>query len=119
MAAIRHLRNAPITEALIDFRAKLPAGFRPEGFRPAAEKLRQQLPIVEEMRSMEAVLEVKQGAISTSETSRSELRGYIFRSADGVNIAQFRTDGFTFNRLKPYTSWEEVFPRAFDLWGVY
>jgi uncharacterized protein (TIGR04255 family) len=28
-------------------------------------------------------------------------------------------DGFTFNRLKPYTSWEHILPEALRLWEVY
>jgi uncharacterized protein (TIGR04255 family) len=28
-------------------------------------------------------------------------------------------DGFTFNRLKPYTSWEGILPQALELWRIY
>jgi uncharacterized protein (TIGR04255 family) len=43
----------------------------------------------------------------------------MYSSADAVNLVQYRLDGFTFNRLKPYTSWEQVFPQAFALWQEY
>ena len=32
MAEVRHLNNAPITEAIIDFRVKLPSEFKVEAF---------------------------------------------------------------------------------------
>jgi uncharacterized protein (TIGR04255 family) len=47
------------------------------------------------------------------------MQGYFFRTADEKTIAQFRVDGFTFNRLRPYTSWEELFPQALELWHLY
>jgi uncharacterized protein (TIGR04255 family) len=28
-------------------------------------------------------------------------------------------DGFTFNRLKPYTGWAQVLPQALELWRIY
>ena len=34
-------------------------------------------------------------------------------------MAQFRVDGFTFSKMVPYTSWEEVFAEALRLWRVY
>ena len=40
-------------------------------------------------------------------------------SADRKNLAQFRVDGFTFNRLQPYTSWDSVYPEAMRLWRSY
>ena len=45
--------------------------------------------------------------------------GVFFKTMDELNIAQFRSDGFTFNRLPPYTSWQEVFPEAMRLWQEY
>ena len=41
------------------------------------------------------------------------------KTSDEKTIVQFRADGFTFNRLRPYTSWEGIFPQAFELWGLY
>jgi len=35
------------------------------------------------------------------------------------DIAQLRMDGFTFNRLEPYTTWEEVFGEALRIWAIY
>src|SRR5258708_20692263 len=37
----------------------------------------------------------------------------------GSLVAQFRIDGFTFSKLEPYTTWEEVFAEASRLWQLY
>lgn len=38
--------------------------------------------------------------------------GYFFRREDQKEIVQFRTDGYTFNRLEPYTSWDDFSRKA-------
>jgi len=74
---------------------------------------------MEEQRGIQAVLEFKSGAIATSQTKDFGVRGYLFRSADGKEVVQFRSDGFTFNRLAPYTSWDELFPKALVYWKLF
>ena len=46
-----------------------------------------------------------------------EAVGWVYR-ADAA-VAQFRVDGFTFNKLEPYTTWENVFGEAARLWQIY
>lgn len=43
--------------------------------------------------------------------------GWVYRTT--TELAQFRVDGFTFSKIEPYTTWEEVFEEAFRLWKVY
>ena len=43
----------------------------------------------------------------------------MLKSHDGLSIAQFRIDGFTYNRLRPYPSWEDILPEAIRLWRIY
>jgi uncharacterized protein (TIGR04255 family) len=45
--------------------------------------------------------------------------GIRLKSVDGHSIVQFRSNGFTFNRLEPYTNWEELFPEALKQWREY
>ena len=121
MAAIRHLSRAPITEALFDFRVTLPAEFQAETLSTVRERLKDKYPAVEEMRKFEAQFELKPGGSFPVATSGElgGLVGYRFQSEDGRNFAQFRRDGFTFNRLPPYTEWDELCPEALRLWDVY
>jgi uncharacterized protein (TIGR04255 family) len=120
MAAIRHLSRAPITEALFDFRVTLPPEFQAEAFNTIRERIRERYPVVEEMRRFEARFEFQadKGPISTQSESGG-LIGFRFRSEDGKDFAQFRRDGFTFNRLPEYTSWDQLCPEALRLWAFF
>lgn len=120
MAAIRHLSRAPITEALFDFRVTLPPEFQSEAFSSVRERLRTEYPVVEEMRRFEARFEFRagKGPIPT-ESKSGGLLGFRLKTEDGRNVAQFRRDGFTFNRLPEYTSWDELCPEALRLWAIF
>jgi uncharacterized protein (TIGR04255 family) len=119
MPSPRHLRNAPITEAIIDFRVKARTAFRPEEFAGLKTRLTERFPTVEEHRGLQATFGIIQGKGQTPVMQDLGLQGYFFKSSDEKTIAQFRVDGFTFNRLRPYTSWEDLFPQAMELWRLY
>lgn len=118
MARIRHLKRAPITEAIIDFRVNTPKELDPRRFLTLKEDLSDRYPDLQEAHRAEAGFELALGKVATHARDLG-LQGVFFKSADGLNIAQFRVDGFTFNRLRPYTSWEEIFPEAVRLWNLY
>ena len=115
----RHLRNAPITEAIIDFRVKARTAFRPEEFAGLRTPLAERFPNVDERRGRQTIFDMIEGQGQPPVVKDLGLQGYFFKTSDKKTIAQFRVDGFTFNRLHPYTSWEELFPQAMDLWRVY
>lgn len=119
MLAVRHLRNAPITEAIVDFRVKARPDCKAEDFAKLREQLVDQFPQVDEQRGFQAVFGFREAGRPAPSTKDLGLRGLFFKSKDRLNIAQFRIDGFTYNRLKPYTSWEEIFPKALELWRLY
>lgn len=119
MARPRHLARAPITEAIVDFRVKARPGFDPTVFGTLKESLAGRFPQVAEQRTLQAVLHVGARTGPAPEMKDVGLHGLLFKSADGLDIAQFRVDGFTFNRLKPYTSWTQIFPLAMQLWNSY
>src|SRR3989337_4257969 len=119
MSDPRHLRNAPITEAVIDFRIKARAGFRPEEFADLKARLSERFPKVEQHRGLQVTLGVIKGQVQPPVVQGPGLQGYFFKTSDEKTIAQFRADGFTFNRLRPYSSWEELFPQAIELWSLY
>lgn len=119
MATIRHLRNAPITEAVVDLRVVLPADFRPEQSRTARNRLPRDYPKAIERKSMETRFEVTGGQPTSPQTRDLGFQGIWLRTEDERTIAQFRVDGLTLNRLKPYTRWEEILPEALRLWETY
>jgi uncharacterized protein (TIGR04255 family) len=118
MARRRHLKNAPIVEAIVDFRVKLPAEFKVKSFASIKEQLGDSYPQMEGRREIETGITVK-GKRVEHIVEEKGLQGYLFKSPDGKNVAQFRNDGFTFSRLKPYTEWQDVLAEARKLWKLY
>lgn len=114
-----HLPNAPITEAIIDFRVKQQDGFDVGKFAALRPKLEWAYPKWEEKKLLEFGIQQEVGKQRVQSFNDLGVQGHFFRSADGTKVAQFRRDGFTFNRLKPYTSWDEVFAEASHLWNIY
>src|SRR3972149_8674441 len=115
----RHLRNAPITEAIIDIRAKSRPGFDPSVFSDVHPRVVDRLPLREERKGGQVTFRIGSAGPVPPEIPDLGVQGYFYKSNDEKLIAQFRNDGFTLNRLKPYTSWEEIFPLAIDLWRLY
>jgi uncharacterized protein (TIGR04255 family) len=118
MARVRHLENAPITEAIVDFRVVLPRDFVPDRLRGARERL-VDYPKIAERKGMEASIEFAGGQPKEPRTRDLGFQGIWLKTDDEKNVAQFRVDGFTFNRLKPYTRWEQILPEALRLWRIY
>jgi uncharacterized protein (TIGR04255 family) len=106
-------------EAIIDFRVKAHPSFRSEAFASLQTQLSSRFPKMDEYRGLQATFGMIQGRGQPPVVQDLGLQGYVFKTSDEKTIAQFRVDGFTFNRLRPYTSWEELFPQALDLWYLY
>ncbi|MBI2016298.1 MAG: TIGR04255 family protein [Candidatus Rokubacteria bacterium] len=118
MARVRHLRRAPITEAIVDFRIMPSGDFQPDSLLRAPALVGPDYPKTQRPQAKEARVDFKGG---TAEASVRDLgfMGLWLKTQDEKTIAQFRPDGFTLNRLKPYTSWEQVSSEALRLWAVY
>lgn len=113
----RHLARAPIAEALIDFRVQLEEGFSVRKFDEAARQIEREYPIRGTIRTVLAKLDVG-GAVVKPDFKHDEL-GVLVKSPDEKTQAQFRVNGFTLNRLEPYTSWDEIYPQTIRLWHLY
>ncbi len=120
---IRTLTNAPIREALIDLRCELPEGQDAEllaEFEAAHESIADEFPNKESNFAANVSAELKKGTDpAIAATATTTLRGYHFRNSEGDKIVQFRLDGFTFNKLRPYTTWAELRAEAETLWTQY
>ena len=120
---IRTLANAPIREALIDLRCELPEGQDTEllaEFEAAHQSIADEFPKKESNFAANASAELKRGADpAIAATATTTLRGYHFGNTQGDKIVQFRLDGFTYNKLRPYTKWAELRAEAETLWAQY
>lgn len=119
MSDYRHLSKAPIAEALLDIRVLARTGFDPESFRAVAPELRNTYPYVEEQRGFETAFGVRNERLLVQTERELGLRGILLWSGDRKALAQFRIDGFTLNRLKPYKTWESLSSEARQLWPTY
>lgn len=119
MAKQRHLSNAPITEAIIDFRVKIPSGFDTEKLLSVTDDLSTSYPKSEPRKIITGSFGIEKGKPFVQPPKDEGIQGYFFKSEDEKNIAQFRVDGFTFNRLQPYLNWETVLSEAKNLWKLY
>jgi uncharacterized protein (TIGR04255 family) len=119
MAEVRHLNNAPITEAIIDIRVKLSSKFKVESFLELKKIIGDRFPKFQERRLFSGQLKFKEGKPQKPSAEYHGIHGYFFRPEDERNVAQFRIDGFTFSRLKPYTYWDDLFGEARELWEMY
>lgn len=111
-------RNAPITEALIDIRVQPAQDASTAKIEEYHNFIRVEYPEKQKRTMWEGSFELKEEKEPLTKT-RSQVIGYLFKSADGKQAVQFRLDGFTFSKLRPYTRWEEMFDEAKRLWGVY
>jgi uncharacterized protein (TIGR04255 family) len=116
MATQETLANAPIAEAILDVRVRARRDFSATKFRTLASRLERHYPQREERRGFRTRVEIPGG---TPESTDLGVQGYFFKSKDGLDIAQFRIDGFTLNRLAPYSSWDNWFPAFERLWTAY
>lgn len=111
-----HLRNAPIAEAVIDFRVIRGEQVSSETFSNLGSSIGEQYAEKTPIQSFLARFGVDNGRVLDPSQTRTDL-GWRYQA--GTEIAQFRVDGFTFSKIEPYTTWPQVFEEAFKLWKVY
>jgi uncharacterized protein (TIGR04255 family) len=117
MAHMReHLRNAPIVEAVIDFRVVPQEEVSAETFAGLRTSIGENYAQEASIQSIEARFGVVHGMPLKPWQMQTDL-GYRYQTA--TEVAQFRVDGFTFSKLERYTTWREVSSEAFRLWKVY
>lgn len=118
MVKARHLKNAPIVEAIIDIRVKLPSEFEPQKFSSLKKELSSKYPKVEKG-ILVGSIKIEGNKPVVEAPSEKNIEEYRFTSRDKKDVAQFRIDGFTFSRLHPYTNWGNLFSEAKRLWPLY
>jgi uncharacterized protein (TIGR04255 family) len=110
--------KAPITEALLDIRVKLPSDIGLDQLLGLHEQIRGDYPQQRERKSWQGGVALKDGKLEISPVTGGA-DGYLFSSLDGRQIVQAKLDGFTFNRLAPYDRWETFRDEAKLHWGRY
>ena len=120
MARQRHLSKAPITEAVVDIRAALPKDSDVTSLNKLQPRFAERFSKVEAIKNISAKFEYDgKSQLLKSETIDSGIIGTKFTSTDSTKVLQFRNDGFTFSKLKPYEEWSRLRDEASELWREY
>jgi len=118
MIAPRHLKNAPIKEALIDIQVTLSEDTRVEKLDSKYNSFSNSYPKKEMIQKGRLGFQFDEGQPIRATVDQNFV-GYKYTSQDDKQIVQFRKDGFTFSRLEPYHTWEEMKEDAIILWKSY
>lgn len=110
--------NAPISEALVDIQVGLPPEITVDDLaRFGDERLKGLYPKRRPRSRWEGVLEVAEQQPRLK--GQGAIDGWLFYSQDERQIVQFRLDGFTLNRLRPYSDWGTVKAEAKLRWEIF
>jgi uncharacterized protein (TIGR04255 family) len=120
MAQWPRLSKAPIVEAVLDIRVRFqtaPDARRLESFQ---EAIRDRYPVKLGRVRLETEVRVEnQGQSVQQGVRRSGPDGFLFRDSTQKRTVQVRSDGFTFNWLHPYDTWEALRDEAREHWERY
>ena len=116
MIAPRKLKDAPIKEAMIDFRVVLKEEIETERLDSAYSSISNEYPKKETLLHGKFGLQFGEGEPVSKSVNPI---GYRYTSGDGKYVAQFKVNGFTLSRMEPYTAWEDARNEAAKLWEIY
>lgn len=114
-----HLPKAPITEALIDIQVLLPSGVDVKFLQDLHKEILSDYPQVKNRHKWTGTIQMKEGEKPDVASTDLGVDGFLISSRDTLQVVQYRVDGFTFSRLKPYASWEALRDEAKRLWTIY
>ncbi len=107
--------NAPIVEALIDFRCIPNENFEPKFYTILEEALKEDFPIIGQIEECSINVNLKE----KSSSQKFNLPGIRLESKEGTYVIQAKERGFTFSVLNAYTGWETFREKAFIYWSKY
>jgi len=106
--------HAPIKEAIVDISV---ADIGADGLAKleALANTFPEYPNVQPVRLLKIMNNFNPDGTNNS-TSESEIIGYQFRAADNSELVTCRSQGFSYHKLKPYTEWQRILPKAIEGW---
>lgn len=111
--------NPPITESLFDFQVEPNASITSEKLEELANQIAESYPEKKPRRRFESRFEFKEGQSGQAQTVDLGIEGYLCWNADKTQALQFRLNGYSFSRLKPYKGWDIAYPEAIKYWEKY
>lgn len=118
MATPGRLTNPPIKEALVDLRIAKTSAIDADLLKPLQQELRSRYPKAEPRHRMEARFETKAGKPDV-QAREVGFHGLFLQNENNSRIVQFRIDGFTLSQLADYTTADDLFAEALNVWQLY
>jgi uncharacterized protein (TIGR04255 family) len=113
------LFNPPIVEAVLDMECDLPPGQQFEMLESQArERYRNIYPKFRTQYTREIKFETKQNE-KPKHPVRHGVQAFQFLQQDEKQLVQVRVQGFSFNRLAPYTTLDDYLPEIERTWRLY
>jgi len=113
------LNYPPIVEAVVDIDCDLPPDL---DFRrveqEGREALKEVYPGVQQQTLHNFALPLNPAGAPQVNVQQG-LSGIRFHQPDGKQLVQFRSAGYSFNRLAPYSSLDDYFPEIARTWGIF
>jgi uncharacterized protein (TIGR04255 family) len=118
----KHYKKAPITEAIVDLRVTLPEDFTLDKFDDIYLRVKDRFPRKRSFHARKFIFKPDDLILdepSFTEETPQQRSGFWFRSEDKSQTIQVTSEGFSFNQLAPYESWEELNGEVKSLWEIY
>jgi uncharacterized protein (TIGR04255 family) len=113
------LQNAPIIEAVLDIDCDLPPSFDLAALETRSRELfRDKYPQFRKHFVQEHRIETKPDAPPTT-SFRLGTQALQFLQEDGKQLVQVRAQGFSFNRLAPYSTLDDYLPEIQRVWRLF
>lgn len=109
--------NAPIVEAVIDFRVDKASDVSLDNLRRVQEPVKNEYPKIQGRFNVESSVQFDERDVD-AHTKRTQI-GHVFSSHSEEQVFHSRVDGFSFSRMRPYESWAPFQTEALKLWRVY
>jgi uncharacterized protein (TIGR04255 family) len=114
------LKNPPIVEAVLDIDCDLPPNKQLAKLEQTAqEQFTDHYPKPRKMYVLQHKFEAKPDGTSNVSVMNEGVRSLQFLKDDEKQLVQVRTQGFSFNRLAPYSSLDDYLPEIERTWRLY
>ena len=109
--------QAPITEAILDIAVQFASPVDLARLEAFHELIHDRYPVKRNRVTWQGQVQVEEERFA--QEVRRGAQGFMFRSTDDTQVVQVRQDGFTFNWLKRYDTWETLRGEARPHWERY
>lgn len=113
------LKNAPIIEAVVDIDCDMPPAFSLKAVEAKARELLKEYYPKFRVQLLEQHHIGQKGDEPPKHSTWRGIQALQFLHDDEKQLVQFRSGGFSFNRLNPYTSLDDYLPEIGKMWGLF